>query len=197
MCAKKVTELAEVAINKNGEEIADNVGVEESSKFEDEPTTEDKEVISPRKSTEKVNKFNNRLKENPAVANTPKHILDLVIILKDNAEIRRFTSLAILNYLFQKGEINNKRGYVGFYWNKFSVKVNGLSREYWYTEKFFIKALVSSFTSFAAVANQTINMFLEKELNQSANDIVSNEEAVEIAQGVLAQQVLNQSDKEN
>ena len=82
------------------------------------------------------------------------------------------TELAIINYLCQKGEISKisaeeqakgKGNYVNFLWDKFTVKSNGLSRDYRYTEKFFITALIGSFTSFAANSKEVIINFLKEE----------------------------------
>lgn len=137
---------------------------------------------------DKFGKIARKLKENPAVKNIPTHVLELACIVKDNAEIRRFTSLAILNYLHQKNELRGKKGYVDFLWNKFAVKAGGLSREYRYTELFFIKALVSAFTSFANSANKTINNFLDIELNVEINEITNEKEIAEIVETIATKE---------
>ena len=81
------------------------------------------------------------------------HIIELVSLLKSNRAISRYTSLGILNYLYQKGictkNAQGKIGYVRFNWTKFRVNNNGLCTEYRYTEPFFINCLIASFTSFA------------------------------------------------
>lgn len=107
-----------------------------------------------------------------AFDNYPKHQIDLAIIILQNAEIRRFTALGILNYLTQKGEIDGNSKYVSFQYDKFAVKIDGLSREFRYTEKFFINCLLAAFTSFANSAAKTINTFINKEIkdyNQQEN----------------------------
>ncbi len=107
-----------------------------------------------------------------AFDNYPKEQVDLAIIILQNAEIRRFTALGILNYLTQKGEINGNSKYVSFQYDKFAVKIDGLSREFRYTEKFFINCLLAAFTSFANSAAKTINAFINKEIkdyNQQDN----------------------------
>ena len=118
----------------------------------------------------------------PPVANRyPEHIVQIALLIKNNAEIRRFTALGILNYLLQKREINGNSRYVSFKWNKFAVKANGLMREYSYNEPFFLNALVAAFSSFSASAQRTIDHFCKQEMSvgiakavdQSAvNDIV-------------------------
>lgn len=84
----------------------------------------------------------------------------IALLLKNNAEIRRFTSLAIINYLTQKNEIAGDKKYVSFKWDKFAVKYDNLMREYSYKENFFLTALVGSFASFANSAQKTIEEFL-------------------------------------
>lgn len=106
------------------------------------------------------------------IKNIPNHVTELALIVKNNAQIRRYTAIAIINYLCQKGEISKisaeeqakgKGNYVNFLWDKFTVKSNGLSRDYRYTEKFFITALIGSFTSFAANSKEVIINFLKEE----------------------------------
>ena len=117
----------------------------------------------------------------PAAHNYPEHIVAVALIIKNNAEIRRFTALGILNYLLQTGEIKGESRYVSFKWNKFAVKCNGLMREYAYTEPFFINALVAAFTSFSASAQRTIDAFCKAEMSVSISKAVSQEEVENIA----------------
>lgn len=112
----------------------------------------------------------------PTTGMYPEHIVAVALIIKNNAEIRRFTALGILNYLLQKGEIKGDNRYVSFKWNKFAVKCNGLMHEYSYTEPFFINALVASFNSFSASAQRTIDAFCHKEMSVSINKAVDKEE---------------------
>lgn len=98
-------------------------------------------------------------------AKLSKHILEIVFIIKFNAEIRRFTAKGIINTLFTRDEIKAKRPYVKFLWNKFVVNANGLNREYNYNETFFINSLIASFQCFAETAQETINKFCSEELN--------------------------------
>lgn len=101
----------------------------------------------------------------PIVSAFPEHVVQIALLLKNNAEIRRFTALGILNYLLQKNEINGEKRYVSFKWNKFAVKANGLMREYSYNEPFFLNALVAAFSSFSASAQRTIDNFCKKEMS--------------------------------
>ena len=98
-------------------------------------------------------------------AKLPKHILEIVFIIKFNAEIRRFTAKGIINTLFTRDEIKTKRPYIKFLWNKFVINTNGLNHEYNYNETFFINSLIASFQCFAEIAQETINKFCYEELS--------------------------------
>ena len=63
-------------------------------------------------------------------AKFPEHIRNIGICLRYNADLRRFVAKAIINYLTQKGEIQGNSKFVKFGYNKLSVIVNGLAREY-------------------------------------------------------------------
>lgn len=98
-------------------------------------------------------------------AKLPKHILEVVFIIKFNAEIRRFTAKGIINTLFTRDEIKTKRPYIKFLWNKFVINTNGLNHEYNYNETFFINSLIASFQCFAEIAQESINKFCYEELS--------------------------------
>ena len=110
----------------------------------------------------------------------PEHYIQIALIIKNNAEIRRFTSIGILNYLLQKGIIKGDNRYVSFKWNKFTVKCNGLVKEYYFNEPFFLNALVAAFSSFSASAQRTINNFCQEEMNTSLDKAVNVEEINQI-----------------
>lgn len=112
----------------------------------------------------------------PVTGRYPDHVVQIALIIKNNAEIRRFTALGILNYLLQKGEIKGTARYVSFKWNKFAVKCNGLMREYSYNEPFFLNALVASFASFSASAQRTIDHFCKQEMSVGIGKAVDSEE---------------------
>lgn len=135
-------------------------------------------------SAENSNTVNTKKKKNvlpPIVNKFPDHIVQIALLIKNNAEIRRFTALGILNYLLQKKEISGDSRYVSFKWNKFAVKCNGLMREYSYTEPFFLNALVAAFSSFSASAQRTIDNFCKKEMSVGIAKAVDQEEVENIA----------------
>ncbi|AXH74517.1 MAG: hypothetical protein KNU04_gp72 [crAssphage sp. isolate ctbg_1] len=139
---------------------ATNVATVETTSFNSKPVRKHKSYLSD-------TTWANRVSE--ATRN-------LVFILRNNVEIRRYTSIGILNYLLQKGEIKGKKRKVDFLWNKFAVKVDGFTREFKYTEPFFINCFVASFSSFSASAQQRINAFCEEEMTVSASEAVNLEE---------------------
>lgn len=115
-------------------------------------------------------------------------MINLVLLCRNNSEIRRFTSYGIINFLYQKGEIKEPKGYVTFFWNKFSVKCAGLNREFSYTEAFFINCLVASFTSFATSATKIIETFCKKEMMISLKKVKNDElieEMIEVGEKVI------------
>ena len=102
-----------------------------------------------------------------ALKEYPKHLVKIVNLVRSNSDIRRYTSLGILNYLFQKNIIEEAKGYVTFNWTKFRVVNRGLSVEYRYTESFFLNCLIASFTSFANAAQKIIGVFCSNEFEEA------------------------------
>lgn len=93
----------------------------------------------------------------------PEHLKNLVLLMKNNAEIRRFTALGVIDALKEAGELKGEKHYVDFKFNHFVVSDDGLRRDYRYTEIFFLNALVNSFSRFAASAQVVISNFVEVE----------------------------------
>lgn len=126
--------------------------------------------------------------------NVPEHIARVSVLLINNAELRRFTAIAIRNYLLQKGIAKPGTVYIKFGARKFTVINNGLVSQYVYTEQFFLNALVAAFPSFAASANKAIENLCQVELEKSTADIVDKsavEEIVESNKQHIDQQVEN------
>lgn len=102
-----------------------------------------------------------------AIEKFGKESVELALIVKNNAEIRRFTSKNIISHLIAEGKASiEDKIHVEFLWNKFkvtrNVDGNNLSTEYLYTESFFIKSLVDSFEQFSTNASETIGAFVNK-----------------------------------
>lgn len=176
-------------------EVKVNAEIESDVKTE---TKQTKDITEVKRSN--VNKGNNNGYRNPkfyqknekglpAITDKfPEHQVRIALLLKNNAEIRRFTALGILNYLSQKGEITGDSRYVEFKWNKFAVKSNGLMREYSYGETFFLTALVASFSSFSSSAQQIIDHFCRIENNKKLNDSVNIDEVNDLVEDNLEHQ---------
>lgn len=174
--AKKAARAAKVNV-----EVEENVQVNTTAaEVPVDKTGQNPPAISPSTTTSGKKK---EKKSNlpPAASMYPEHIVAVALIIKNNAEIRRFTALGILNYLLQKGEIKGDKRYVSFKWNKFAVKANGLMREFSYNEPFFLNALVAAFASFSASAQRTIDAFCKKEMSVGITKAVDQEEVDNIA----------------
>ena len=110
----------------------------------------------------------------------PEHIRNIVYVLNNNAEIRRFTSLAMINTLRTGNVISETdKVYIKFGINKFSIIINGLAQEQHYNNNFFIEAFSASFAAFARSAQKLINTFCEVE-----NREINEEEIVETAKAI-------------
>lgn len=126
-------------------------------------------------------KSNDYTRLNEKWANSvPEHLKALVQIILNNSDIRRFTSLGILNTLSQKGEITGTHKYVKFLWNKYAVIVDGIKREYLYNEPVFLNSLAAAIPSLAASTQRIINNYTKKEMNVSIDAAIDKEEVENI-----------------
>lgn len=130
----------------------------------------------------KFNKGDNKEKGVIPFKNIPEHIARVSVLLINNAELRRFTAIAIRNYLLQKDVVEPGNIYIKFGAGKFTVHNNGLVSQYRYTEKFFLNALAAAFPSFAASANRAINNLCEIEFAQNAEDVIDNDVVKDIVE---------------
>lgn len=136
--------------------------------------------------TKEIKKVNKAVKGKLKIKNIkdklPEHLVNLVSILKNNTEIRRFTALSIIKHLKNLNIIFGEKNYVNFYWTKFKVTSDGLGVEFRYNEEFFINSLCKSFESFSSYAQNTINIFIdtENETLPVEKEQVSVEDNVEV-----------------
>ena len=105
--------------------------------------------------------------------NVPEHIKNIVYVLNNNAEIRRYTSLAMIKTLRESNIVSETdKVYIKFGISKFGIIINGLKTEQFYNSTdLFIDAFASAFPAFAYNAQKLINTFCEIE----NKDIDSNE----------------------
>lgn len=156
---QSVVENLKKSVNDNGvNSQKENEGVNENTMSPINGSYRDKQ-------NNKNKKEHKRIYVPERYAKLPKHILEVVFIIKFNAEIRRFTAKGIINTLFTRDEIKTKRPYIKFLWNKFVINTSGLNHEYNYNETFFINSLIASFQCFAESAQETINKFCFEELS--------------------------------
>ena len=104
---------------------------------------------------------------------TPIHLKNVVFLIRNNAEIRHYTSLGMIKILKEQNkDLLEKKIFIKFLDKKYAVCYDGLSVEYRYNNNIFITALAASFSIFAATASKTINEFLVKEeITISNNEI--------------------------
>lgn len=86
---------------------------------------------------------------------------NVVKIVKYNANIKRHTSLNILNRFVEDGFIDEVKGaFVDFLWDKYTVKSKGVTKEYPY-DKTFVEALVKAHSDVAKDSEIAIKKFIE------------------------------------
>ena len=140
-----------------------------------EQTRQEEKQVLVEEPNEAVEEFKG--KKVPAdAARFPEHIRNIGICLRYNADLRRFVAKTIINYLRQKGEIDGDSIYVKFAYNKLSVIVNGLAREYYYSNKWFINCYIAGFKSLTDYVSKQINTFISVEMP----DYNTNDETQEI-----------------
>lgn len=113
----------------------------------------------------------------PININVPRHILEVVFIVKFNAAFKRHTALNILHSLEDDGIISSSKGYVDFLWGKFRVTADGwLRKEYRYTDDLFISALVKAHGDVARDSEKALKDMIDIEdgLNKDNNDNKAN-----------------------
>ena len=86
---------------------------------------------------------------------------NVVKIVKYNANIKRHTSLNILNKFVEDGFIDEVKGaFVDFLWNKYTVKSNGVTKEYEY-DKTFVEALIKAHSDVCYDSKAAIEKFVK------------------------------------
>ena len=94
----------------------------------------------------------------------PESSVKVALVIKHNAEFRRMISLAIKNSLIESGEIKPEdKVYITYLWNKFSVKINNLSREYPYANQMFVNNFAAAIVLMSSYAQQVLMNFSNEE----------------------------------
>ncbi len=90
-----------------------------------------------------------------------RELEDVIKIVKYNANIKRHTALNIINTFVEDGFIPNGNGaFVDFQWNKYTVKHDGITKEYNY-DKTFVTALVKAHEDMAKDNTKSIAAFVK------------------------------------
>lgn len=85
----------------------------------------------------------------------------IVKIVKFNANIKRHTALNIINTFVEDGFIPDRNGaFVDFTWKNYTVKHNGITKEYQY-DKTFVAALVKAHEDMAKDNTNVIADFVK------------------------------------
>lgn len=125
----------------------------------------------------------------------PEVYSKLVSILKHNADIRRFASFGVINFLKQTKIVPcTSKCYVKFLWNKVAVRFDNRTLEYPYSEKFVINAILASFNSFAIFNLNIVDEFVQYTMKKGVNEITTSDEINAIANGII--ESANNSDDE-
>lgn len=120
----------------------------------------------------------------PVIKGVSETATKMISLVKFNADIKRRTYLGIIKYLKDAGIAKDTDSiFIEFGWNnKFKIVINGLGREYFYSETFFLNALVDSFKWFAEDAGKIINAYYDesnKENDEPADTANTEDTAAE------------------
>lgn len=106
----------------------------------------------------------------------------IALLIQNNAEFRRFISLAIKAEMLNEKTIKpNDKIYIRYFYKKYSVKINGLCTEYFYTSKTFVQSYLTAIVAFSSNAQNIIAKFLEEDCKNISIDVdKANEDASKI-----------------
>lgn len=105
------------------------------------------------------------------VAKLPEHIANIVYILNNNAEIRRFTSLAMIKELAANNVVTDTdKVFIKFGLGKYSVCINGLNHEYTFENNLFVEAFDKAFKDFSNHGHKVLQAFIKETNKKSESD---------------------------
>lgn len=125
----------------------------------------------------------------PFAQNVEPHIVRMIRILHANADIRRYTALAIVKQLIENKVITEEGNYIRFRWDKYTVCSKGINNDYRYTDSVFLKAFVSSFTILSAVASKSLANYIKVEFPNSETDIITDKDVDTISKEIINHQL--------
>lgn len=128
--------------------------------------------------------FNNKL-PNGMPAETlryPKHINRATLLARNNAEFKRLLSLILIRSHKNSGEIKeDAKCYVKFAFNKYSIRVDGLSREYSMRSAQFVTCYAAAILALNEYAQDTLVCYINEEFDENP----LNDEALKEAQELI------------
>lgn len=153
---------------------------------------------------EQRNKFREIKDKNPGkptfiknnLTNYPEgNFKSIALLIQNNAEFRRFVSLAIKEELLNARVINpTDKVYIRYFYKKYSVKINGLCTEYFYTTKNFVQAYLTAIVAFSTNAQKIVAKFLDEDCK---NIEVNVDKANEVANKILNLKIDEEKDNMN
>lgn len=107
----------------------------------------------------------------------PSHVVKIALLIKNNAEYRRLLSLTIKHLLEKEGICTpNDKFYVVYYWNKFSISINGLKREEYYSSNQFVNCLAIANNLFITYSSRLLEQFMSNDNSSLVLDFAGVEE---------------------
>lgn len=97
-----------------------------------------------------------------------KDLIPLILIVKDNASIRRYVSIELLKSFFKENKekigydnnTNKYKSYITFQWDRYTlVDSNGFKQEFPYKTEFYMNALQNAIIELAESINNNINNY--------------------------------------
>lgn len=112
----------------------------------------------------------------------PKHINRATLLARNNAEFKRLLSLILIRSHKNSGEIKeDAKCYVKFAFNKYSIRVDGLSREYSMRSAQFVTCYAAAILALNEYAQDTLVCYVNNEFDENP----LNDEALKEAQELI------------
>ena len=180
------------------------------TKINDVLNDEQKAKLQEVKNNSHMNRrFNNNKEEKPfhpkklenglpyATQFYPKHLVKIALLIKNNAEFRRMLSLAIKQKLIANGECKTEdKIYISYYWNKYSISVNGLKKEAFYANEDFASCFAVANNLFASYSISILENFLVNEFEKDIIDYDVVEEYTSILKSEIDKNVVEEDGRE-
>lgn len=149
-----------------------NINLLKLTVMEKVPTNEAAVVTA----TAPINQPSNKPQDRKTVIpkGVPESTAKVAAFINFNCDIRRHTAKNIITNAKEAGLVKqDSKCYVNFLWDKFRLKENGLTKEFLYTEDFFIRSFAKSFEDIAHDAGAVLeNFFVDNDIY--GEDVLGN-----------------------